>query len=263
MRAPVIIGNGHRVLATFLFLSLVGGAALASIPAPGDSFAGPSMTAQQSDARAIAIAERVMEKMGGQEAWDNTRYIRWSFFGGRTHYWDKWTGNHRIENDGLVVLFNANTREGRVWRDGEEITDPTALAEALERAYGQWINDTYWMFMPYKLRDPGVTLAFVGEEPMADGRSSEVLQLTFESVGLTPQNRYLVFVASDTGLVEQWSYFRDAADAEPGFTAPWENWRQFGNIMLATGHGRDADWKIAVFPDLPASVFESPDPVQR
>jgi hypothetical protein len=119
------------------------------------------------------------------------------------------------------------------------------------------------MFMPYKLLDPGVVLTYVGNQPMADGRSSEVLQLTFESVGLTPQNRYLVFVASDTGLVEQWSYFRDAADTEPGFTAAWERWQRFGNIMLATGHGRDADWDIAVFSDLPASVFESPDPVQR
>jgi len=263
MRARASIGNGPRALAAVFFLLLAVSTVLASIPAPDDSFTAPSITAQQSDARAIAIAEQLMEKMGGQEAWNNTRYIRWSFFGRRTHYWDKWTGNHRIESDGRVVLFNANTREGRAWQDKQEIIDPTALAEALEEAYGRWINDTYWMFMPYKLLDPGVTLAFVGEQPMADGRSSEVLQLTFESVGLTPQNRYLVFVASDTGLVEQWSYFRDTADTEPGFTAPWENWQQFGNIMLATGHGRDADWEIAVFPELPASVFENPDPVQR
>ncbi len=263
MRTRLSVGNGQPFLAVILLLLVVVSAALASPRTPSANLSTLSTPTPQSDARAVAIAGQVMEKMGGQEAWDNTRYISWSFFGRRTHYWDKWTGSHRIESDGLVVLLNANTREGRAWQDGREISDPTALAETLERAYGMWINDTYWMFMPYKLLDPGVELAYVGEQQMADGRSSEVLQLTFESVGLTPQNRYLVFVASDTGLIEQWSYFRDASDTEPGFTAPWESWQRFGNIMLATGHGRDADSEIAVFSELPASVFESPDPVQR
>lgn len=263
MRTRPSVRNGQLLLAVVLFLLLVVGAAPASALNPSATAPAVATAAPQTDARAVAIAEQVMETMGGQDAWDNTRYISWSFFGNRTHYWDKWTGNHRIESDGQVVLFNANTREGRAWQDGQEITDPTALAEALERAYGRWINDTYWMFMPYKLLDPGVHLTYVGEQQMADGRSSDVLQLTFESVGLTPQNRYLVFVASDTGLVEQWSYFRDAADSEPGFTAPWEDWQRFGDIMLATGHGRDADWDIEIFSELPASVFESPDPVQR
>jgi len=261
MRHPA--GTGFLLLAVLLFLLLPASATPASPPTSGDRLAGRSAALRQSDARAIALAEQVMENMGGQEAWNNTRYIRWSFFGRRTHYWDKWSGNHRIESEGLVVLFNANTREGRAWQDGEEITDTAMLDETLERAYGMWINDTYWMFMPYKLLDPGVTLTYVGEQTMADGRSSEVLQLTFESVGLTPQNRYLVFVASDTGLVEQWSYFRDASDTEPGFTAPWESWQRFGDIMLATGHGRDSDWEIEVFEELPADVFENPAPVER
>jgi hypothetical protein len=64
--------------------------------------------------------------MGGREAWDNTRYIRWTFFDRRTHYWDEWTDNHRIENDGQVILFNVNTREGRAWDSGDEVTDGAA-----------------------------------------------------------------------------------------------------------------------------------------
>ena len=42
---------------------------------------------------------------------------------------------------------------------------------------------------------------------------------------------------------------------------PWAGWRRFGRIMLSTDRGRDFDWQIAVYDELPSSVFESPDTV--
>jgi hypothetical protein len=118
------------------------------------------------------------------------------------------------------------------------------------------------MFMPYKLLDPGVTLRYGGEKEMEDGRGADVLVLTFEEVGYTPENKYDVFVARDTGLVEQWSFYRNADDEEPSFTLPWTGWREFGGILLATDHGREKDWDIAVPESLPRTVFTSPDPVR-
>ena len=59
-------------------------------PAEGFDLAG-------SDAEAIRIADRVMLAMGGREAWDSTRHLRWKFFGRRLHVWDKHTGDLRIE----------------------------------------------------------------------------------------------------------------------------------------------------------------------
>ncbi len=215
----------------------------------------------QPDARAIRIAEATLERMGGRESWDRTRYIRWRFFDRRTHYWDKWTGNHRIESEDRLILMNVNTRDGRVWDKGEPTTDPAALEEALVQAHRWWVNDMYWLLMPYKLLDPGVTLTHNGEGQLLDGRPCDLLQVTFDQVGYTPENRYLVCVAHDTGLVEQWSYYAEAADAEPRFTLPWAGWRRFGRIMLSTDRGRDFDWQIAVYDELPSSVFESPDTV--
>ena len=40
-----------------------------------------------SDAKAITVADEVMEKMGGRANWDNTRYVTWKFFGRRMHVW--------------------------------------------------------------------------------------------------------------------------------------------------------------------------------
>ena len=92
---------------------------------------------------------------------------------------------------------------------------------------------------------------------MEDGRMADVLEMTFgEGVGYTPENRYEVFVARDTGLVEQWSFFAKADDTEPGFTMPWSGWQPFGNIMLATGRGQDKDWAIVVGTEVPEGLFE-------
>ena len=218
-----------------------------------------------SDSRAIEIAQSVIERMGGWESWDNTRCLSWRFFGRRMHHWDKWTGDVRIEgpagDDDYLWLMNVNTTQGRVWKNGEEINDTEELAEALLTGRKVWVNDSYWLVMPYKLLDPGVTLKYSGEREMADGRAADVLKLTFgEGVGYTPENRYEVFVAKDTGLVEQWSFYRNAPDEEPGFTLPWQGWQEFGRIMLATGRGRGMDWEIAVHDELPESVFNSPEP---
>lgn len=241
--------------------SLIVALALASLSPVASAQAG-------ADAEARAIAESVLQRMGGREAWDTTRYLGWKFMGGRQHYWDKWTGDIRIEipagqdRDGnptvpVLILMNINNRTGRVWSDGVELTGD-ALQGGLERGWRTWVNDSYWMFMPYKLLDPGVNLKYVGEDLMADDRQADVLEMTFETVGVTPENRYLVYVAKDSGLVEQWSYFASRADSEPGFTLPWSGWQRFGRIMLATSKGRDVDWDIHVWDELPAALFTDP-----
>lgn len=217
--------------------------------------------AEESDAMAIQIAENVMENLGGWENWDKTRYVTWRFFGRRLHVWDKWTGNVRIENGDMTILMNINTKEGRVWENGEPVVNPDTLAQRLERGYRMWVNDSYWVFMPYKLKDTGVTLKYMGDGETEDGNPAHMLRLTFENVGVTPQNKYDVYVDKESNMVTQWSYYRNASDEDPGFTLPWKNWQKYGNIMISDDRGRSKHSDIAVFDELPASVFESPKPV--
>jgi hypothetical protein len=227
-----------------------------------DNPALPGFRADASDARAIEIADETMRAMGGRAAWDATRYLSWLFFGRRTHYWDKWTGDVRIESDSTVVLMNVNTRAGRAWVGGREVVEPAAKTKLLESGYGWWVNDGYWMFMPYKLKDTGVALKYRGERAMQDGRQADVLELTFANVGLTPDNRYEVLVDKQTRLVGEWTFYRAATDSAATFTMPWKDWRRVGSIMLCADHGREADWKLAAYESLPRSVFERPDPVR-
>jgi hypothetical protein len=201
-----------------------------------------------------------MESMGGRENWDNTRYLSWGF-GGDDQVWDKWTGDFRYQRDSLVVLMNINTKEGRAWADGEEIEDTESV---LTGAYRSWVNSGYWFLMPYKLKDSGVTLNYLGEGVTEDGRPAEMLQLTFENVGLTPQNKYHVFVDKERMLVTQWQYFQEASNEEPNFTRPMGNWQKYGNIMLSDfrGEGRNGPFilpNVGAYDAVPEGTFTDPN----
>lgn len=228
-----------------------------------------------ADERAAEVAARVMEALGGEEAWDETRFISFGFAGRRMHWWDRQTGRHRVEGttqDGepWLVLHDVDSREGpdqgQAWVDGSEVTGERA-AELLENAYGAWINDTYWLLAPYKLRDPGVNLAYESEATL-DGGTYDVLALSFEAVGLTPGDRYWIYVDRESGLVHRWEYVLEHQPPDSTPTAwNWEGWQRYGEIMLAPLREQPREDRlldlspIAVHDSLPDSVFSSPDPV--
>ena len=90
----------------------------------------------------------------------------------------------------MTVLMNIQSKDGRVFVAGEAVSDPDTIATKLEHGYRAWINDSYWLVMPYELKDSGVTLSYRGVEKTEDGRPAAALELTFKEVGVTPQNKY-------------------------------------------------------------------------
>ena len=62
----------------------------------------------------------------------------------------------------FTVLMNLNTKEGKARKTASPL-EGEELKKLLESAYGAWVNDTYWLLMPYKMMDPGVVLAYDGE----------------------------------------------------------------------------------------------------
>jgi hypothetical protein len=218
----------------------------------------PDFDLAGSDQRAIEIADRVMARLGGRNAWEQTRYLTWRFFGKRRHVWDKWTGDLRFEQADLTVLMNLHEMKGQAWRSGRAVENPDSLAAHLDGAYRAWINDSYWLVMPYKLKDSGVTLTYVGEEMTEEGLPAHVLELRFKDVGVTPQNRYRVWVDIHELLVRQWAFYREAGDSDPRFVLPWQGWTEYGRIWLAHDFGRSRHSEIGVFDQLPAGVFTDP-----
>jgi hypothetical protein len=230
--------------------------------------AGPAGAAGP-DPKASALAGQVMDALGGEKAWAATRYIRFDWAverGGKTvvrrsHTWDKYTGAYRLEGttkDGkaYTVVMNLNTRDGKAVQGGQPL-EGDALKKQLESAYEAWVNDTYWLIMPYKMKDPGVVLAMDGEEKGADGEWDK-LRLSFEGVGLTPKDRYWAYVNRKTRLVDRWDFVLQGEKGPPS-TFLWKGWKKYGNVMLADDRVSPKDGTRIYFPliEVPASLPEA------
>ena len=216
-----------------------------------------------SDAKAIEIADQVMEAMGGRKAWDETRYLSWNFFGSRKHIWDKQTGLARVESLRsdlkIIVDVYADSLTGMVYKDGALFSNPDSLQKYLQYGKSAWINDAYWIIMPFKLKDSGVTLKYAREDTTNLGTKSDVLRLTFENVGDTPDNAYDVWVSREKNLVMQWAYYSKNDQDSANFVTPWDNYQSYGGILLADNRGRGKITEIEVLQEVPQNTFTSLD----
>lgn len=231
--------------------------ALAALPA-----------ADQRDPKAVEIATKMMNAMGGLDAWNKARFVRFDFKltdGGaekfsRSHLWDKSTGRYRYdaktkEDKPSVTLMNLATQTGQVYVDGAR-QDGAASAKMLKDAYAAYINDFYWLAMPWKWMDAGVNLKYKGTKPCKAG-TCDVVELTFGKVGLTPGDRYEAFVNPKSGLMEHWEY-----TLQSGNKGAWDwEYTKTGGVMLAADH-RDGKGKslhmgsVQVMATVDAAVFE-------
>lgn len=221
--------------------------------------AAEGFNAEASDEQAIALADSVMLAMGGRAAWEGTRFISWNFFGARKLLWDKHEGRVRIEvpNDFSIYLVDLDEDTGRIMRYGEEVTQPDSVEKYVEKARQIWVNDSYWLFMPFKLKDSGVTLKYAGQDNMQDGSPAEVVELRFEEVGFTPENKYQVYIDPQDHLVKQWAFYRQAEADSPDFITPWADYQQYGRIKLSGDRGERQISEIAVHDQVPDEAFTS------
>ena len=235
----------------------------------------PTSAQAPTDARAIAVVDDMMKAMGGMDGWERTRFLRFDWVverDGKTvayvrHLWDRYQGRYRVEwesRDGkkMAALFNVNSRDGQVYVNGERARDEDEQ-KYLDQAYGRFINDSYWLLMPWKLKDPGVHLRYYGEEKL-DGETCDVVQVSFESVGLTPGDNYWAFINRRTHILDRWAYFLQDFEGKPAMekATPWDwkDWQMIGSIRLAREKVRVGSEPARIyFPVLlaPASVSDS------
>jgi len=200
-----------------------------------------------SDPKAVAIADDVMKSLGGKQRWDRLRYIRWTFEvavgdtlrPGRRHSWDKYTGWHRVDGTNRAgqkycYIENLNDSTGMAWVNGAAIKGDS-LKKLMRSAHGAWINDSYWFLMPYKLRDPGVTLKYAGQVKGSGRTVYDRIALSFENVGMTPGDRYWVYVNRANHRVERWDHLLQDSKPPP---VPWtlEGWEDHAGLWFATVH---------------------------
>ena len=234
---------------------------------------GARLQATMDDPEAARLFASVLDSIAPDDGWQRTRYIAFDRISGagvgRSHRWDRYEGEYwlRAQTGGseMVARFNANhPAEGQeIWLDGERVDDPELADELVESAYRMFINDTYWLVFPFKWDDPGVTARYLGELEVW-GETFEGVELTFDDVGLTPQNRYRALVDPETGMFELWQFFGDAGDSVPRFTHRWTQWERYGPILLSAGRATE-DGSVGVrfenvtaSTEVPPGAFEGP-----
>ena len=205
------------------------------------------------DDRSRELIGAVETAMGGRAAYEQKPYLVWNFFGKRKTYWDRRNNRVRIEQPeaGSVILYDPKTRATTAYLADTLVTGNRALTKPKE-AENIFINDAYWLLLPWKLRDPGVNVRYLGTKAGMMGRDMEVLELTYDvGTGLTPKNKYHIYIDPQTNLVAQWDFYADASDPEPRLTNPWLNYQDYGGILLSGDRG--AVGKLTEI-DAPASL---------
>jgi hypothetical protein len=226
-----------------------------------------------SDPKAVAIADQVMDALGGKKRWDDLRGIRWTFGNevndtvksSRRHSWDKHTGWHRVSGknragQAFVAIENLNDGKGMAWVEGNRI-EGDSLAKMITFAKRTWTNDSYWFLMPYKLRDPGVTLRYEGQAKV-DGRPYDKIALSFDQVGETPGDHYWVYVNPETHRVERWDMVLQS-DKPPPKSYTWEGWQAHDGLWFPTAHRNTEHLNIftrdvQTMSEFPPGEFTSP-----
>jgi hypothetical protein len=169
-------------------------------------------------------------KASGGEDWAKVKEVHFTFvvenegkpLFSAQHVWNVPAGTDEVkwkDKQGKDHQVTANLATPA--SDGEEKT-----------AYGRWVNDSYWLLAPLKIRDRGVKVEAGGPKEL-NGVIYETLRLSFDQVGLTPTDHYVFYLDPLTKLPHAWDYIPKSGE---GMQATWEKYQTFGGLNLATEH---------------------------
>ena len=178
----------------------------------------------RADDNAQQLARAVWKASGG-ENWPKVKELRFTFI---------------VEQDGKQVAsaehhWNVAAQTDRVKWKGKDVTvnlASPAQDEDAKAAHARWVNDSYWLLAPLKVLDPGVKLAHEGRKQVGEAHF-ELLRLSFEQVGLTPGDQYLLYIDPQTKLVRAWDYMPKPETVMHG---SWDKYESHGGLQLSTEH---------------------------
>jgi hypothetical protein len=190
----------------------------------------PAMPAAAEPGRTEPPLATELWQASGGDHWDKVKQIDFTFAveqdGKRTfaaqHSWNLVAGTDSVK---------WTDKQGKDHNVTVSLRAPPPDGEAKD-AYARWVNDSYWLLAPLKIRDRGVKVEATGPKDL-NGASLETIQLSFENVGLTPTDRYVFYIDPETKLPRAWDYIPQTGE---GLQATWEKYENFGGLKLATEH---------------------------
>ncbi|WP_370458262.1 hypothetical protein [Cellulophaga sp. L1A9] len=166
-----------------------------------------------------------------KEAYQNTRYLEWSFAGGNHRYkLDKENGKVTVIWKAYLVELNLNKpNKSDVFENGAKVIGdekPKLITTAID----YFNNDSFWLVAPFKVFDEGTTRNLTSLE---DG--SQGLMITYSSGGTTPGDSY-IWKLNEEGLPESYKMWVKIIPFG-GLKATWEGWKTMENgVSLPSSH---------------------------
>jgi len=202
---------------------------------------------ESRDPKAVEVTRAMMKAMGGEDAWNSAHFVRFDFkvkVGSKlvednAHLWDRKDGRYHFEHatkEGKrqVVLFRIADYErakvGEAYLDGKKL-EGDAARKAVDDAYASYINDSWWLCMPWKWLATGVNLKYLGPQKHG-GETADVVELTFSHVGLTPGDMYHAFISQKSHLMDYWEYTLQSKEK-----GAWDwQYGDYKGVKLASNH---------------------------
>lgn len=180
--------------------------------------------------QADALAHKMLQAIN-YEAYQQTRYLEWSFAGNAHQYkWDKSRSNVEVRWDDYIMNLNLHdTSRSSVTQKGVKLSAKESR-DLYTTAWDYFNNDSFWLVAPFKVFDIGTKRSLV---QLDDG--SEGLLVTYSRGGTTPGDSYLWQLNTD-GFPES---FRMWVKIIPigGVKATWDDWKvTTSGAFLPTSH---------------------------
>ncbi len=160
------------------------------------------------------LADEVLSSLN-KEGYDRLKYIGFTFAGIHHYQWNKADNTVQVKWGEQDVFLNLNNE-----------MQSFSLLEL--KAYEYFINDSFWLVAPFKVRDAGVIRSTVSLE------ETRGLLLTYTSGGVTPGDSYLWMIDS-RGFPTSWKLWTSNIPIG-GIEISWGGWKKLNDVWFSTIH---------------------------
>ncbi len=170
---------------------------------------------------AEALADKILTSLNKQ-AYDSISFISWSYRIGHYFEWDKKNDRVLVKWEDIEVELDIQTQSGEVRKSGDVIESP----ELSRKAYEYFINDSFWLVAPYKLKDPGTIRKVVNTS------EGDALLVTYTTGGVTPGDSYL-WTVDENFRPTAWKFWVNIIPVG-GLEFEWKHWVEYEGAWFAT-----------------------------
>lgn len=179
------------------------------------------------DANPPMTTAQVLAIKNGLDQWDKVNEIAFTFNvdRGENHFERSWIWNPKT--DDVTMIMAADTVAYN-----RKTMDSTHLG-----ADASFINDKYWLLVPYQLVwDEGTTFTEAADvvAPISKDTLNRITILYGSEGGYTPGDAYDIFY-SDDHVIKEW-IFRKGNDSLPSMMTTFEDYEKFNGLNLAKTH---------------------------